>query len=75
MAAKKVLSDDILEPTPVKEPAPKREAGYHVKEGCSVISKKRGVLGVEDGKLDPEWFSGGEDTVKKLVKSGQIEKV
>ena len=34
MAAKKVLSDDILEPTPVKEPAPKREAGYHVKEGC-----------------------------------------
>ena len=75
MAAKKQTLDDVVEPTPIPVEKPKRDAGYHVKEGCSVISKRKGVLSSDDGKLDPDWFTGGKDTLDKLVKSGQIEKV
>ena len=75
MPAKKQTLDDVVEPTPIPEEPVKRDAGYHVKKGCSVISKRKGVLGSENGKLDPDWFTGGKDTLDKLVKSGQIEKV
>ena len=72
----KKAQDEVVEPTPLETDEPvKRESGYHIKEGCAVISRGKGVVGPDTGVLKPEWFTGGEDTLKKLVKSGQVEKV
>ena len=46
--------------------------GIYVCEGCSVLCKT-GVVD-EGDKVEEKQFSGGQETVEKLIKSGHLER-
>ena len=49
------------------------EPGLYVADDIALTSKK-GVLTRESGVLKPEFFTGGQATIDKLIESGHVVK-
>ena len=62
---------DVVEP--VVDVVDVVEPGLYVADDIALTSKK-GVLTRESGVLKPEFFTGGQETIDRLVQAGHVVK-